>query len=184
MTEFTTRGNTPPLSPISGSSIEPRGYKKVHWTESDLNTLVESSRLVPVMSGLSFKMNGTSGAFTCSGDYDPSRQPKPLLQSSGVSLLNDQMRRGTYWMTNWRVTVEGKSSVNKLAGVFPSQITTVQSTDVAEPVTDSTEVYKTAKESVSVEQGQLLRAAEPDQCVLKMKNTATERYCRFHTLAE
>ena len=28
------------------------------------------------------------------------------------------------------------------------------STDVAEPVTDSTEVYKTAKEFVSVEQGQ------------------------------
>ena len=43
------------------------------------------------------------------------------------------------------------------------------STDVAEPVADSTEVYKTAKESVSVEQGQPLRAAEPDQCVLNVK---------------
>ena len=43
------------------------------------------------------------------------------------------------------------------------------STDVAELVTDSTEVYKTTKESVSVEQGQLLRAAEPDQCVLNVK---------------
>ena len=69
---------------------------------------------------------------------------------------------------NWRVTVEGKSSVSKLAGFFPSQITTVQeggatsSTDVAEPVTDSTEVGKTSKESVAVEQGQLLRAAERD----------------------
>ena len=42
------------------------------------------------------------------------------------------------------------------------------STDVAEPATDSTEVDKTSKESVSVEQGQLLRAAEPDQCVLKV----------------
>ena len=69
---------------------------------------------------------------------------------------------------------DGKSSVNKLAGVFPSQNTTVQedgatsSTDVADPVTDSSEVYKTT-ESVSVEQGQLLRAAEPDQCVLKVK---------------
>ena len=65
--------------------------------------------------------------------------------------------------------------MNKLAEVFPSQITTVQedvatsSTDVAEPVTDSTEVYKTTKESVSVEQVQLLQAAEPDQCVLKVK---------------
>ena len=47
------------------------------------------------------------------------------------------------------------------------------STDVA--VTDCTEVDKTSKESVSVEQGQLLRADEPDQCVLKVKNKATER---------
>ena len=43
------------------------------------------------------------------------------------------------------------------------------STDVAEPVTDFTGVYKTLKESVSVEQVQQLRAAEPDQCVLKVK---------------
>ena len=70
---------------------------------------------------------------------------------------------------NWQVTVEDKSSVNKLVGVFPSQITTVQQDgatslpDVAEPDTDSTEVHKTAKESAPVEQGQLLRAAEPDQ---------------------
>ena len=121
-------------------------------------------------------MHGTSVGFICSGDYDPNRQPKPLLQSPGVSLLNDQRRSGTHWVqANWQVTVEGKSSVNKLAGVFPSQITTVQEdgatspTDVAKPVTDSTEFHKTAKESVSVEQGQLLRAAEPDQCVLKVK---------------
>ena len=58
---------------------------------------------------------------------------------------------------------------------FPFTVTTVQedgatpSTDVAEPATDSTEVDKTSKESVSVEQGQLLRTAEPDQCVLKVK---------------
>ena len=102
--------------------------------------------------------------------------------------MNDQTRSGTHWVqANWQVTVEGKSSVNKLAGVFRSQITRVQeggatsSTDVAKPVTDSTEVHKTAKESVSVEQGQLLRAAEPDQCVLKVK-TQRQRDCRVHTL--
>ena len=79
------------------------------------------------MSVFSLERNGTSVAFTCSSDYDPSRQPKPLLQSSGVSLLNDQTRSGTHWVqANWQVTVEGKSSVNKLAGVFPSLITTVQ----------------------------------------------------------
>ena len=190
VSELTTRGTTPPLSPISGSSIEQRGYKMIHWKERGFISLVESSRLVPVISILSLERNGTSVASTCSGEYDSSRQPRPLLQSSRVSLLTDQMRSGTCWVqANWRVTVEGKSSVNKLAGVFPSQITRVQEsgaaspTDVAEPCTDSTEVDKTSKGSVSVEQGQLLRAAEPDQCVLKeSENTATERYCRIHTL--
>ena len=89
VSELTTRGTTPPLSPISGPSIEQRGYKQVHWTERGLNTLVESSWLVPVRSVLGLARNGTSVAFTCSGDYGPRRQPKPLLQSSGVSLLND-----------------------------------------------------------------------------------------------
>ena len=57
---------------------------------------------------------------------------------------------------NWRVTVDEKSSVNKLAGVFPSQSTTVQedgatpSTVVVELVTDSTEVYETTMETVCV----------------------------------
>ena len=33
VSELTTRGTTPSLSPISRSSIEQRGFKKVHWTE-------------------------------------------------------------------------------------------------------------------------------------------------------
>ena len=86
--------STPPLSPISGSSVEQRGYKKVHWKERGFNTLVESSRLVLVMSVLSLERNATSVAFTCSGDYDSSRQPTPLLQSSRVSPLTDQVRSG------------------------------------------------------------------------------------------
>ena len=56
------------------------------------------------------------------------------------------------------------------------------SSDVAEPATDSTEIYKTANESVSVEQGQLLLAVETDQGVLKVK-TQTESFSRVHTLA-
>ena len=43
------------------------------------------------------------------------------------------------------------------------------SSDVAESATDTTEIYKTAKESVSVEPGPLLQAVEPDQCVKKVK---------------
>ena len=119
MSVLTTRGTTPPLSPIAGSSIEQRGYKKVHWKERGHNTLVESSRLVLVMCVLSLEMeiNGTHVTFTRSDNYDPSRHPRPLLQSSRVSLLTDRTRSGTYWVrATWRVTVKGKSSVNKFAG--------------------------------------------------------------------
>ena len=103
-------------------------------------------------------------------------------------MLNDQLRSEPHWVrANWQVAVEGKSLVNNLAGEFPSQITTVQqdgatsSTDVAEPVTDFTEVYKTLKKSV--EQGHLLRAAEPDQCVLKAKSRRQKDTVEFtHSL--
>ena len=164
-----TRGTTLPLSPISGSSIEQRGYKKVHWTERELKSLVESSQFVLVRSVSSLEQNGISVAFTCSDDYDPSRQPREF------SCWLNKMRSGTCWVqANWRVTVEGESSVNKLTEVFSSQNTTVQevgaaSSDVAEPATDTTEIYKTAKETVSDEQGQLLRAVEPDHGVLEVK---------------
>ena len=50
VSESTTRGTTPPLFLISGFSIEQRGYREVHWKGRGLNTLVESSRLVPDMS--------------------------------------------------------------------------------------------------------------------------------------
>ena len=55
------------------------------------------------------------------------------------------------------------------------------STDVAEPVTDFTEVYKATKESESVEQGHLPRAAEPDQGVLKVKHGDRELLSSSHT---
>ena len=42
-------------------------------------------------------------------------------------------------------------------------------TDVAKQFPDAAEVGKKPNESVSVEQRQLLRAAEPDQCVLEVK---------------
>ena len=71
------------------------------------------------------------------------------------------MRSGTRWVqANWQVTVEGKSSVNKLEfSLLRSKMQeggATSSTVVAEPVADSTEVYKTLKESVCVEQRQLL----------------------------
>ena len=58
---------------------------------------------------------------------------------------------------------------------------------MAEQFPDATEDGKTSKESVSVEQGQLLRAAEPDQCVLKVKakpipETPTQRQRNIHEL--
>ena len=135
--------------------------KKVHWTERGLNTLAESSRSVLVMIVSSLEQKRISVGFTCSDEYSASLQPKPLLQYPGVSLLTDRTRSGTYWgQADWRVTGQVKSSVNKLAGFFPSPISTIQeggatsSTDVTEPVADSpTEVNKTLKESVLTEQG-------------------------------
>ena len=73
VSELATRGTTLPLSPISVSSIEQRGYKKVHWTERGLNTLAESSRLFLVLSVLILKMHGTSVAFIGSGVDSRSR---------------------------------------------------------------------------------------------------------------
>ena len=79
--------------------------------------------------------------------------------------------------------------MNKLTGVFHSQSTTLQeygatsSTDVAEPATDDTEIYKTANESVFVEQGQLLRAVETDRGVLKVKTQRQRVILQFtHSL--
>ena len=43
------------------------------------------------------------------------------------------------------------------------------STDMAEQASDPTEVGKTSQDFVVVEQGQLFRAADTDQCALKVK---------------
>ena len=59
--ELTTRGTTPPIFSIDGSSIEQSHYKKVHWRKSDAVgemkemefTMVESNVLIPVASLLS-----------------------------------------------------------------------------------------------------------------------------------
>ena len=60
------------------------------------------------------------------------------------------------------------------------------STDAAEFL-DTAEAGKTSKESVSIEQGQPLRAAEPDQCALKVRakpipETPTQRQRDIHEL--
>ena len=133
--DVSAKGTAPPLFSIDGSRIEQRGYKKMQWKKRDF------------------------------------RQPMPLpSQSQGVSHVKLQKRNGTYCLwSDRRVTVDDMSSANALAGFFPSQIAPMQeggatsSTDVAEPFPDATEVGKTSKESVSAEQGQQLRASEPDQ---------------------
>ena len=136
--------------------------------------MVESSVLFPVASVLSLEVNGSSVTFSCSGDYFLNRQPMPLPQSSGFPRLTVQKRNGTYWLqADRRVTVEDKSSLDMLAGFSPSEIApmtegvAMSSTDVAEQFAD--QQSKTSKESVTVEQGQPLAAAEPGQCVSKVK---------------
>ena len=59
-------------------------------------------------------------------------------------------------------------SVNTLARPIQEDRAT-SSTDMAEQVSDHKEVGKTSQAFVVVEQGQLLRAAETDQCALKVK---------------
>ena len=112
VSELTPRSTASPQSPSTGSSIEQCGYKKrVHWRERALHTLVESSQLVPVRSVSSLEQNWTSVAFTCSDDYDPSRQPRPLLQSSRVSLLAEQ-RELERWES--KQTGESRSRASRL----------------------------------------------------------------------
>ena len=98
---------TSPPSAIFGSSMGQRGYKKVHWTERGLNMLVESSRVGVCHECFHLETECDIGCVHCSDDYDPSRKPRPLLQSSRVFLLAEQMRSGSCRMqANWRVTVE------------------------------------------------------------------------------
>ena len=105
-----------------------------------------------------------------------------------------QKRNGTFWLqADRRFTVDDKSSVNTLTGFSPVLMAPIQeggaasSTDVAEQFPDPAEVGKTSKESVSIEQGQPLRAAEPDQCALKVRakpipETPTQRQRDIHEL--
>ena len=192
---MTARGTAPTLFSINGSSIEQRGYNKVHWTNGDSvgemerigSTMVESCVLFPVASVL--EVNGTSVTFSCSGDYFLIRQPMPLPQSSGVPRLTVQKRNGTCWLqADRRVTVEDKSSVNMMAGFSLSQSAPMQegvatsSTDVVEQFSDPTEAIKTSKDFVPVEQGQPMRATEPDQCVSKVKAKPNPGTPTQHTL--
>ena len=110
--------------------------------------MVESSVLFPVAIVLSLGVNWRCVTFPCSVDYSLNRWPVPRPQSSGVSKTICPKRNGIHWMQE---------------GVATS------STDVAEQFSHPTEVSNTSKESVSVEQGQPLRAAKPDQCVSKVK---------------
>ena len=69
--DVTSKGTAPPLYSLDGSSIEQRGYKRVHWEKRDSagelkrigSTMVESSVLFPVASVSTLEENGTSVVF-------------------------------------------------------------------------------------------------------------------------
>ena len=81
VSELTTRGNT-----VSDFSI----FNCTAWVQESAleRTCIQYVGRVTsdcsFQSVLSLERDGTSVAFTCSGDHDPSGQPKPLLQSSRV----------------------------------------------------------------------------------------------------
>ena len=163
--DVTAKGTSPPLSSIDWSSIEQRGYKRVHWEKRDLagemkrigSAMVESSVLLPVASVSSLEENGTSVVFSCPGDY---YLPSP---SSGFSHLKLQKRNGTCWLqADRRVTVDDKSSVNMLTGFSPVQMAPIQ-------------------------EGEAASSTDPDQCALKVRakpilETPTQRQRDSHEL--
>ena len=153
------------------------------------STMVESSVLFPVASVTSSEENETSVVFSCSGDYYLIRQPKPPpSKSEGVSHVRLQKHSGTSWLqADRRVTVDDKSSANALAGFSSVQLAPIQeggaasSSDVAvaEPLPNSGEAGRASQEAVPIEQGQPLRAVEPDEWAMKVK--ATTRRSRAYT---
>ena len=124
VSDLTTRITTPPRFPIDVSSIGQCENKKAHWRKRDLegetkeygSTMAESSVLFLVASGSSLEMNGTLVTLHCSRDCELNRQPRTVLQSSGVSRIADQKRSVT-WLerAGWRVTVADRSSANELS---------------------------------------------------------------------
>ena len=137
--------------------------------------------------------------FSCSCDHYLIRQPmRPPTQSQGVSHVKLQNHNGTSLLqADRRVTVGDKSSANMLAGFHSVQMAPIQeggaasSSDVAvaEPLPDAAEAGRTSKESVPIEQGQPLRAVEPDEWAMKVRSkansgnafTTAERHSRAHT---
>ena len=139
--------------------------------------MVESSVLFPVASVSSSEENGTSVVFSCTGDYHLIRQPvPPPSQSQGVSQVTLQKHNGTYWLqADRRVTVDDKSSANAFAGFSSVHLAPLReggaasSSDVA--VADRYRILQRLEESheraVPIEQGQPLRAVEPDEWAMK-----------------
>ena len=107
-----------------------------------------------------------------------------------------QKSNGTFWLqADRRVTVDDKSSANALAGFSSVQMAPIQeigaasSSDVAvaEPLPNAAEAGRVSQEAVPIEQGQPLRAVEPDEWAMKvrvkpMPETPTQRQRDIHEL--
>ena len=83
-----------------------------------------------------------------------------------------QKRNGTYWLqADRRVTVEDKTSANALAGFSSVKMAPIQESGaasssgvaVAEPFPNAAQAGTVSQEAVPIEQGQPLRAVEPDE---------------------
>ena len=147
VSELTTRGTTPPLSPISGSSTEQRGYKKVHWTELGLNTLVVS--VVSCHERFEFEDEWDVGYVHLFG----------WLRSESTAMAVTAICRS--FTADWSNEKWNVLDASKLASHGQGQ-NVCEQIGWSFPFTEHT--------------------AGPDQGVLKIGNTATEGYCRVHTL--
>ena len=103
--ELTTRGAAPPLSPIAGSSIELRGYKKAHWEEHDSLTDQMRSGTYWVQANWPVTFEGKSsvnmvdgGSFT---DHNSARGWSYVINRRGK--ISDRLHRGRQEIEGVRV---------------------------------------------------------------------------------
>ena len=112
----------------------------------------------------------------------------PPSQSHGVSHVKLQKRNGTYWLhVDRRVTVGDKSSANALAGFSSVQMAPMHEGGAASSSDVAVAAGRASQEAVPIEQGQPLRAIEPDEWAMKVRakpipETPTQRQREVHEL--
>ena len=179
-------------APLSVCPVEQSGYKKVHLEKRDSvdtkrisSTMVESSVLFFLLrvSRVWKRVGGTVAWF------DSQCLHHLNLKEFHTRSCRNAMEHGL--QADRRDTVDDNSSANALAGFSSVQKVPIQegeaawSSDVAEPFPKAAEVGRVSQEAVPIEQGQPLRAVEPNEWATKVRakplpETPTQRQRDIH----